>query len=130
METQFELGGRKLEGPQLFMVPQLGGPHGPPGKLPGPMERGSDGRPQGPGVLDPELPLGLGTNPWEPEPGPHGTSGGGGPPPGVTGGPGDGPWKLGGKLGVPGPGRVGVSGPAEKGGPLRPGPLESSGPKM
>jgi len=82
------------------------GPHGGPG----PMPRPSGGSPQGPGVLDPELPEGLGTNPWDPEPGPQGTRGGGGWPPELTGGPGDGPWKFGGKPGVPGPGRVGVPG--------------------
>ena len=83
------LGGRKFDGgcgPQLFMGP-------PPPPPPQEEETGRPGpMPQGPGVLEPpELFEGLGTKP--PEPGPQGTSGGGGtgPPPGV-GGPGDGPW--------------------------------------
>jgi len=80
---QLELGGRKFElGPQFIRGPpvlETGGPTGP--------------MPQGPGVLDPELPEGLLTKPWGPEPGPQGTRGGGGAgPPPPEGGPGEGPW--------------------------------------
>ena len=81
MGPQLELGGRKL----------LGAVRGPQFIEGGPVETG--GRPgpspQGPGVLEPEFPEGLLT---KPEPGPQGTRGGGGPPPGVVGGPGEGPW--------------------------------------
>jgi len=80
MGPQLELGGRKLFGPQLFIEPTLDTGVGPPGPMP-----------HGPGVLEPEFPEGLLTKPWGPEPGPQGTSGGGGPPPGVEGGPGEGP---------------------------------------
>ena len=62
---QLELGGRKLLGPQFIDGPPLMGVLGP--------------MPQGPGVLDPEFPLGLLTKPWGPEPGPHGTRDTGGP---------------------------------------------------
>ena len=77
---QTELGGRKLfgPGPQFSGAVETTGPTGP--------------IPQGPGVLEPEFPDGLLTKPWGPEPGPQGTRGGGGPPPGVEGGPGEGPW--------------------------------------
>jgi hypothetical protein len=81
MGPQLELGGRKLLGPQLFIEPTLEMGGGPPGPMP-----------QGPGVLEPEFPEGLLTKPCGPEPGPQGTRGGGGPPPGVEGGPGEGPW--------------------------------------
>ena len=79
MGPQLELGGRKLlgAGPQFIE----GGALETTG-TPGPS-------PQGPGVLEPEFPEGLLT---KPEPGPQGTRGGGGPPPGVVGGPGEGPW--------------------------------------
>ena len=81
MGPQLELGGRKLlgaeRGPQ-FIEGGAAETTGPPGPSP-----------QGPGVLEPEFPEGLLT---KPEPGPQGTRGGGGPPPGVVGGPGEGPW--------------------------------------
>ena len=109
----------------------------------GPIELGGPGTgptgPQGPGVDDPEFPAGLPTNvpPMGPDPGPQGTNCGGPPPPGVCGGPGDGPGNVGpGNPGVPGPGMppfapVGVDGP---GGvpynptPGPPGPLSKPGP--
>ena len=118
-------------GPQLLGVPQ--GPGGPPcmpmgimgplgpgppiiGPLgpfgPGPMlppDMLEGGRPQGPGVEEPELPAGLPTKPpWEPEGGPQGTR-----LEGVCGGgPGLGPGnEFPGNPGVPGPGREGVPGP-------------------
>ena len=86
MGPQLELGGRKLlgaeRGPQ-FIEGGAAETTGPPGPSP-----------QGPGVLEPEFPEGLLwlTKPCGPEPGPQGTRGGGGPPPGVVGGPGEGPW--------------------------------------
>ena len=105
--------------------PVGGGP--PPG--PDDMVLAGRGGPHGPGVDDPELPAGLpkypgppfppGPDPpdapWGPEGGPQGTSWGG-PPPGVCGGPGEGPWKEPEKPGVPGAGiptggPVGVEGP-------------------
>ena len=80
MGPQLELGGRKL----------LGAVRGPQFIEGGPVVTGRPGpSPHGPGVLEPEFPEGLLT---KPEPGPQGTRGGGGPPPGVVGGPGEGPW--------------------------------------
>jgi len=80
MGPQLELGGRKLLGPDRG--PQFIGGGAVETTGPGPS-------PHGPGVLEPEFPEGELT---KPEPGPQGTRGGGGPPPGVVGGPGDGPW--------------------------------------
>ena len=80
-------------GPQWFGVTQFGGGPGPmfmggPDMWGGPDMPG--GMPHGPGVDEPEFPAGLPTNPCGPDVGPQGTSWGG-PPPGVCGGPGEGP---------------------------------------
>ena len=81
MGPQLEVGGRKLFGPGQFIEGGALETTGPTGLIP-----------HGPGVLDPECPEGELTKPWGPDPGPQGTRGGGGPPPGVEGGPGEGPW--------------------------------------
>ena len=86
------VGGKKFGGPQLlFMLfgSWLGKGGGPPPLL-GPMLI------QGPGVLDPDPTLGLGTKLCGPEPGPQGTKEGLGPLPPIPPG-------VGGPLGVLGP---------------------------